>query len=610
VITVSDAGTSIGDPNVQILDRLPLFTSGLNLSGADLGADLFILGLAPSAITIRADELNGGSTGGFNIRTSSGNDTVYITGTADGSANSVDSLTNLSTGLGDDTVVVNLSSNDDGRLIINTQGDYTHRMILNAGIDLESLVSSLNEVEVYLDGVSIPVENIRVVPSQNAIDLNLDSSVGIVRPDSIVTAVVSKELNDRLEVEPRQRRYNIDHTLKTNEAVSLYSAGNQLEEGRDFFIIPGVDTFEVLFSLFFNLYINTDITYKIVESISESVPIAQVTLSDRDYVDAVRSGFGLTIHTGVGADLIKGSSYDDVIYAGSGDDLIFGNEGNDIIYGDDLGSLFSGDDVVFGGVGSITVMESGTSRTINGRVANQPGLSNDGLAFMVRAESDVNESAGSDTLYAGGGNNLVFGGAGNDVIVSTDGHDIILGDHGRVDYTDFRPSVVDSTTSNFVVGGDDTIASSGGINWIIAGTGTDNVTTGSGDDVVLGDLGIIEFEYDILTDSFLIESLISTDVASGANDVLLLGAGYNLAIAGYGLDRIETSGFGSYTMLTGGTLRFSAGSLLSAMQYKPLNDPYYPGSSLGNVINLDGILLERVAVVLNLQIGTEEEDGV
>ena len=610
VITVSDAGTSIGDPNVQILDRLPLFTSGLNLSGADLGADLFILGLAPSAITIRADELNGGSTGGFNIRTSSGNDTVYITGTADGSANSVDSLTNLSTGLGDDTVVVNLSSNDDGRLIINTQGDYTHRMILNAGIDLESLVSSLNEVEVYLDGVSIPVENIRVVPSQNAIDLNLDSSVGIVRPDSIVTAVVSKELNDRLEVEPRQRRYNIDHTLKTNEAVSLYSAGNQLEEGRDFFIIPGVDTFEVLFSLFFNLYINTDITYKIVESISESVPIAQVTLSDRDYVDAVRSGFGLTIHTGVGADLIKGSSYDDVIYAGSGDDLIFGNEGNDIIYGDDLGSLFSGDDVVFGGVGSITVMESGTSRTINGRVANQPGLSNDGLAFMVRAESDVNESAGNDTLYAGGGNNLVFGGAGNDVIVSTDGHDIILGDHGRVDYTDFRPSVVDSTTSNFVVGGDDTIASSGGINWIIAGTGTDNVTTGSGDDVVLGDLGIIEFEYDILTDSFLIESLISTDVASGANDVLLLGAGYNLAIAGYGLDRIETSGFGSYTMLTGGTLRFSAGSLLSAMQYKPLNDPYYPGSSLGNVINLDGILLERVAVVLNLQIGTEEEDGV
>ena len=83
-----------------------------------------------------------------------------------------------------------------------------------------------------------------------------------------------------------------------------------------------------------------------------------------------------------------------------------------------------------------------------------------------------------------------------------------------------------------------------------------------------------------------------------------------MAIAGYGLDRIETSGAGSHSMLTGGRFELSGGILVSALQYKPLNDPFDPGNPLGDVFTWDGVQVERAPVVLTLQIGTDEEDGV
>jgi hypothetical protein len=608
IITLSDAGSLVGDPNVQILDSIPP-RSVLDLTGVDQTADLFIFGLAPVGITVKADDAQGGVTGGFNLRTGSGNDTVYITGSAYSAVPGASPVTEISTGLGDDTVRVDLNAQDDGRLIVNTQGAYTHRMIFRAGIDLLTLVSPLNEVAVYLDGVLIPVQNIRVIPELNAIDLILDGSVGTLNADSVLTAVVSKQTNGRLFVSPDTLNYSLGHELTENETLKVYSAGSELQEGYHYYVISGATGSEVVFSGRYNLYANTDITYTIVDAITESVPIAQLTLSDRDYVDAVRTTFGIEIHTGAGDDLIKGTNFGDIIYAGRGNDLIFGNGGDDLIFADGIGSTFQGNDIVFGGVGSITVNELGVLRSIDGNIYNQAGLPLSGFAFLVDAETYQYESAGSDTINAGGGNNIIFGGAGSDSITTGSGDDIIVGDHGRVEYTGYRLSQIESVQSGVSVPSDDQIVALGGINWIVAGGGADTVTTGAGDDVVLGDHGLIEFEYDSLTDS-LWTSLIETRFPlDGGRDVLSLGEGYNLAIAGYGLDRIETSGAGSYSMLTGGRLEFSSGSLVAALQYKPLNDPFDPGNPLGDVFTWDGVLVERAPVVLNLQIGTDEEDG-
>lgn len=141
-----------------------------------------------------------------------------------------------------------------------------------------------------------------------------------------------------------------------------------------------------------------------------------------------------------GDDLVIGREGSDVIYGGDGDDRILGGEGDDVIYGE------AGNDVIFAGPGRDTV-------------SGGPG---DDKIFGEEGDDTLRGDEGDDTISGGSDNDTISGGTGNDELRGDKGNDVILGDEG---------------TDNIEGGdGDDTIA---------GGAGADTAKGGSGDDTVV-----------------------------------------------------------------------------------------------------------------------------
>lgn len=122
-----------------------------------------------------------------------------------------------------------------------------------------------------------------------------------------------------------------------------------------------------------------------------------------------------------------------------------------------------------------------------------------------------------DKVSTSGGNDIIFAGVGDDEVSSGLGHDIVFGDTGTyegifigrrgftlssdhaaiaydpvTDTSDVRYRGGQQTGTSATIIGDDKIHGGDGNNLIIAGGGADEVTTGTGLDVILGDLGDIE----------------------------------------------------------------------------------------------------------------------
>ena len=147
------------------------------------------------------------------------------------------------------------------------------------------------------------------------------------------------------------------------------------------------------------------------------------------------------ISAGEGADFVSGGSGRDVIFAGTGNDHVFAGADADIVYGDD------GADRIFG-------------------------------------------DQGNDLINAGTGDDTVFGGAGDDLIVAeiNDGNDTYFGDEGTggsgTDTLDMSAASVAVTVnlgSGPLMNGSASSSQTGNDTlW-----GIENVTTGSGNDVVV-----------------------------------------------------------------------------------------------------------------------------
>ena len=89
------------------------------------------------------------------------------------------------------------------------------------------------------------------------------------------------------------------------------------------------------------------------------------------------------------ADVIYGSSLDNVITAGDGDDTVNSRQGNDTVYGgggDDYIAGHDGDDTLYGGDG----------------------------------DDDLRGNAGTDTYYGEAGNDFLLGGQGDDIAFVSD----------------------------------------------------------------------------------------------------------------------------------------------------------------------------------------------
>ena len=240
-------------------------------------------------------------------------------------------------------------------------------------------------------------------------------------------------------------------------------------------------------------------------------------------------GFGGTdlITTGAGDDVVFGGSAADRISSGAGRDLVLGDNGryefgtfstssDPAVGGDDLIDTADGDDVVIAGAGADTVDAGEGDNLVVG--------DNGSVTFGSFVTTLAPEFGGADAITTGSGADAVLGGSAGDLIVTGAGRDLILGDNGRYE---FGTSL---TSSDPAVGGDDLIDTADGDDVVIAGFGADAVDAGEDDNIVVGDNGAITFG-----------ALVTTLAADlGGADAITTGSGNDIVLGGAAGDQIAT----------------------------------------------------------------------
>jgi Ca2+-binding RTX toxin-like protein len=252
--------------------------------------------------------------------------------------------------------------------------------------------------------------------------------------------------------------------------------------------------------------------------------------------DAVYGGAGAEGIWGMGGeDTLSGGSGNDTVRGGLGDDEIDGDSGHDTLYGED------DDDAIDGGLGYDTIYGGDGDDEIDGG-------HHDDLIYAGDGDDDINAGAGSDTVYLDDGDDTVYGASGNDVIhvAGAGNHDITGGQHSdtvvfgngattvdlingfaiRTDGFDSLAGVENVTTGS----GNDVITGSDGANVIKAGSGVDVVLAMGGNDDVRGENG---------NDNLSGGDGIDTVNGGSGNDTINGGAGNDSITGGDGTDRIR-----------------------------------------------------------------------
>ncbi|HBK08994.1 MAG TPA: hypothetical protein DDZ81_24575 [Acetobacteraceae bacterium] len=238
-------------------------------------------------------------------------------------------------------------------------------------------------------------------------------------------------------------------------------------------------------------------------------------------------------------------SGDNVIFAASGEvnpvmaqtvDQPYG--GNDTIT---VGALAGGDNTIFGGVGNdlITIAGGGDNSVFG----------NMGLAIAVNGSTP--DLIGRDTSIGGNdtiaiaqganGNNVVMGEAGSNVITSSGtGLNVLLGHTASVTHQQIAdrlyPELVQST--DFGIGGNNTITATEGNNVIIGGVGNNTLTGGTSNDYIIGHDGNVQFDSNVATTRAPV-TMYSTAFQDGGNNVIHTGDGsQSYAIGGTGSSTI------------------------------------------------------------------------
>jgi Ca2+-binding RTX toxin-like protein len=227
-----------------------------------------------------------------------------------------------------------------------------------------------------------------------------------------------------------------------------------------------------------------------------------------------------------GSDTASGGGGNDIIIGGSGGgdltgpncvplglgDILSGDDGDDIIIGDNAHVFrnasnlvtmitttdpsFGGADTMDGGTGNDTMLGGQGPDSMVGGVGNDVMLGDNGfLTFDIVGTSSVIHLVStsdptfgcSDNIQAGDGDDIVMGGTDAEFIDAGTGNDLVFGDHGMVDFT--KPPASDFTsidTQNSDDGGNDTILGNTGNDILIGGQGADQIFGGAGDDDLIG----------------------------------------------------------------------------------------------------------------------------
>jgi Ca2+-binding RTX toxin-like protein len=259
----------------------------------------------------------------------------------------------------------------------------------------------------------------------------------------------------------------------------------------------------------------------------------------RDYIDA-----------GDGDDTIYGDAGNDILVGNAGADHIYGEVGNDLIYGGTLPDFLDGGvgddeihggddaDVLIGSEGNDRLFGENFTDELHGNTGDDyldGGLDAD-FIFAGEGQDVVVGGEGLDTTYGEWGDDRMFGGAGPDQLFGGYGDDILnagfggqnqnvnvdeaLGEFGfnlisfsditvplnhsadlnqeNINISNVTPfgqlwvniqGVEGSQFNDELIGynGSGTVDATLIGNWLIGASGNDTITTGSGDDIIVGD---------------------------------------------------------------------------------------------------------------------------
>ncbi len=214
--------------------------------------------------------------------------------------------------------------------------------------------------------------------------------------------------------------------------------------------------------------------------------------------------------TDLAGDQIDGTDgLNDTINANDGDDTVNAGLGNDIVTGD------AGNDSLTGGAGDDELWGGANNDTLNGGDGRDTLDGGDGDDLLITDGNDINDRP-----------NLLIGGLGNDTIRvggAFNGNDNIDGGDG-IDTLELLPADDRNLTVNMTTGNvaDGTIGTQ-------VYTAVENITTGGGNDTILGDS-----QNNLLSGGAGADSLSGGDGA----DTLLGGTGADTLTGGAGADSI------------------------------------------------------------------------
>ncbi|HNQ90946.1 MAG TPA: Ig-like domain-containing protein [Verrucomicrobiota bacterium] len=262
----------------------------------------------------------------------------------------------------------------------------------------------------------------------------------------------------------------------------------------------------------------------------DSVPGADTNPGDIDLIESTSTtnagGVDTTI-TGEGDDIVIGGREWDTIEAGAGDNLVIGDSGR-------------------------------VTAAIEDKDAPQFGVP----MTLGLVETMSSADGGPDTITTLGGNDVILGGQAGDVMGAGDGNNIVLGDNGLLDYTradrftdppvgaDHNPEDVDLILSvDEGIGGSDTITTGTGNDIVLGGAFGDAINAGAGCNVALGDSGEIQaaggdeprFGDQPIT-IITLGLITSTATAVGGDDTITMLEGEDIILGGAGADSIRAGG--------------------------------------------------------------------
>jgi Ca2+-binding RTX toxin-like protein len=293
------------------------------------------------------------------------------------------------------------------------------------------------------------------------------------------------------------------------------------------------------------------------------------TTAERPYCDS--------ISTGDSSNVVFGGPGADRITTGSGTNIVFGDDGRidwrvgdptliETIQTTDPGD--GGDDTITVGDGSVVVVGGAGNDRISGGSQSNVMLGDDGTIAAAPADaigptfgdlpivlgsvaSTFTTDGGNDVITTGSVWDVVIGGFGDDQITTHGGTNVVLGDSGEIDWvtaTDNLATDIDRIVSTATgVGGHDVIWILGtGNSIVLGGAANDEIHAGSGDNIVLGDNGVIRAALsNDPADRFgslpLTVGFVSTiDPGTGGDDQIYGGIGRGIFAGGDGADLIQT----------------------------------------------------------------------